>query len=105
MDNATKLLIFPVSGQETAALGRDIYNILRKDYGMANDVEIMDTKRRTKIRSGTRKDHKHPVVTGQVKLYKDVFEFRTMNKHTTFLEELANWVSQHHKQWETAIYQ
>ena len=40
-----KLLLIPVSGDETAALAKDITRILRQDYGMEDQVELLKSRR------------------------------------------------------------
>ena len=42
-DNQTKLLLVPCSGEETTDLAQEIFKILQKDYGMEQQIEILDS--------------------------------------------------------------
>ena len=55
-----KLLLVPCSGKETAQLARSIYNILRKDYGLDNQVELLLSQQNQETR-GRLKNHQHPL--------------------------------------------
>ena len=59
----TKLLLIPCSGNETASLTQKIHDILRADYGMENQVEILESRRRSEIDKDMAKAHQHPLVS------------------------------------------
>ena len=62
MHSQTKLLLIPLSGEETSGLAEDMYNILKGDFALDDQVEALIGKRRADIEKGTLKDHRHPLV-------------------------------------------
>ena len=62
MVSSTKLLIVPCSGEMTTKLAIDITRILKKEYGLEDQVELLTSSRRSKVPKGTPKDHQHPLV-------------------------------------------
>src|SRR3989344_2485984 len=90
-----KLLLIPVSGDETAALAKDITRILRQDYGMEDQVELLKSKRRRDIPSGTTKDHTHDLVIDvfadkeiQVDIGRNELRDTIQGKHIALVEHL-----------------
>ncbi len=95
MINQTKLLLIPCSGGETASLAEDIYNQLREDFGLEDQVELLIGKRRKEISKDTLKDHKHPLVNGffpdlevQVDLGRNLLKDMIRGKHVVLVEHL-----------------
>ncbi len=62
MASQTKLLLIPCSGEETRQLAHDIARILREDYSLENQVELLDSHRRKEIDKDIPKAHQHPLV-------------------------------------------
>tara|TARA_Y100000310_G_scaffold242934_1_gene247230 strand:- start:25918 stop:27120 length:1203 start_codon:yes stop_codon:yes gene_type:complete len=62
MGRKTKLLLIPCSGDETSELAGDIYKILKNDYSLNDNVELLLSSNRSEIPQGTRKDHQHGLV-------------------------------------------
>ncbi|PIN74901.1 hypothetical protein COV17_04500 [Candidatus Woesearchaeota archaeon CG10_big_fil_rev_8_21_14_0_10_36_11] len=63
MASQTKLLLVPCSGHETTELATEIFTILRRDYRLEDQVELLAPSRRKDVPKGTLKDHKHPLVS------------------------------------------
>ncbi|MFH1682784.1 MAG: hypothetical protein ABIA37_03225 [Candidatus Woesearchaeota archaeon] len=95
MDSHTKLLLLPCSGEETAELAQDIYQILRKDYGLEEQVEILVSNTKNRIEKNTPKDRRHPLVgdffpdgEAQVDIGKNYLEDVIRGKHVVLVEHL-----------------
>ena len=90
-----KLLLIPLSGEETAALAKDIARILRQDYGLEDQVELLKSKRRKDISPGTTKDHRHDLVIDafadkeiQVDIGRNELRDTIQGKHIALVEHL-----------------
>src|SRR3989338_1144094 len=91
----TKLLLIPGSGAETAQLTQRIHDILRADYGMENQVEIMESCRRSEIGGDIPKAHRHPLVSdyfpdgeAQVDIGANELKDVIRGKHVALVEHL-----------------
>ncbi|MBU0460504.1 MAG: hypothetical protein KKH52_04335 [Nanoarchaeota archaeon] len=62
MHSQTKLLLIPLSGEETTELAEDMFNILREDFALGDQVEALVGVKRADLESGILKDHRHPLV-------------------------------------------
>ncbi len=62
MASQTKLLLIPCSGEETQRLAHDIFRILREDYSLESQVELLDSHQRKEIDNDTPKAHRHQLV-------------------------------------------
>ncbi len=62
MASKTKLLVVPCSGGETSVLAQNIVKILRTDFNLENQVELLSSIRREEVEKGTVKGHRHPLV-------------------------------------------
>ncbi|PIZ50547.1 hypothetical protein COY27_06720 [Candidatus Woesearchaeota archaeon CG_4_10_14_0_2_um_filter_33_13] len=90
-----KLLLIPCSGQETASLTEKIFEILRADYGLQNDIEMLRSSRRSEIGKDSRKDNRHPLVGdyfGDVEVQVDIgrneLKDVVRGKHVVLVEHL-----------------
>ncbi|MBI2662444.1 ribose-phosphate pyrophosphokinase [Candidatus Woesearchaeota archaeon] len=95
MASKTKLLIIPCSGKETSKLAKDIFDILKSDYGLEDQVELLDSSRRSQIPPGTLKDNRHPLVTDffpdmevQVDIGRNDLKDVIRGKHIALVEHL-----------------
>lgn len=95
MASKTKLLIIPCSGKETSKLAKDIFDILKSDYGLEDQVELLDSSRRNQISAGTSKDNRHPLVTDyfpdmevQVDIGRNDLKDIIRGKHIALVEHL-----------------
>ena len=91
----TKLLLIPVSGGETVQLAQRIHDILRADYGMENQVEILESRRRSEIDKDVTKAHRHPLVSdyfpdgeAQVDIGANELKDVIRGKHVALVEHL-----------------
>lgn len=91
----TKLLLIPCSGNETAQLTQRIHDILRADYGMENQVEILESRRRSEIDKDMVKAHRHPLVSdyfpdgeAQVDIGANELKDVIRGKHVALVEHL-----------------
>jgi len=95
MASKNKLLIIPCAGHETAALAKEIFHILKKDYNLDDQVEFLDSSQRKEITSDTKKDHRHPLVTDyfpdlevQVDIGRNDLKDLIRGKHIAIVEHL-----------------
>ncbi|MDO8656476.1 MAG: ribose-phosphate pyrophosphokinase-like domain-containing protein [Nanoarchaeota archaeon] len=91
----TKLLLIPASGGETTQLAQQIHDILRIDYGMENQVEILESRRRSDIDKDMPKAHRHPLVSdyfpdgeAQVDIGSNELKDVIRGKHVALVEHL-----------------
>lgn len=92
--NQTKLLLLPCSQEETKQLAKDILGILKRDYDLEDQVEILIPKKRNEIKD-TPKDHRHPLVSdffadieAQVDIGRNQLKDIVRGKHVVLLEQM-----------------
>ena len=110
MSSQTKLLLIPCSGEETTDLASSIFKILKEDYGLDNQVELLSSQRRKDIDKDMPKVHRHPLVAdyfadGEVQVdiggneLKDVIR----GKHIALIEHLLTPVRKMHLEDEQRV--
>ena len=62
MSSQTKLLLIPCSGEETVTLATKIHDVLRQDYHLEHQVELLYSQLRDKVPKEVPKAHRHPLV-------------------------------------------
>lgn len=95
MQNYTKLLLIPCSGEETAKLAEELYKKLREDYGLENQVELLLSQRRREIPKEIPKEYRHPLVgdyfpdyEAQADIGKNELRDGIAGKHIALVEHL-----------------
>ena len=95
MVSKTKLLLIPCSGKETSKLAKDMFDILKSDYNLENQVELLDSSRKNQVPVGTLKDNRHPLVTDffsdmevQVDIGRNDLKDIIRGKHLALVEHL-----------------
>ncbi len=95
MASKTKLLIVPCSGENTTKLAIDVTRILKKEYGLEDQVELLTSQRRKSVPKGTPKDHQHPLVgdyfpdvESQVDIGRNQLFDNIRGKHVAIVEHL-----------------
>jgi len=87
--------LIPCSGEETTDLARDIHRILRRDYGLEDQVDILFSRKRASIDPGVLKDHRHPQVSdffpdieAEVDIGRNPLKDVVRGKHVVLVEHL-----------------
>ena len=95
MSSQTKLLLISCSGQETKLLAEDLYRILREDYGLENQVELLLSQQREEVEKEMQKAHRHPLVAdyfpdgeAQVDIGANMLKDVIRGKHLALVEHL-----------------
>lgn len=90
-----QLLLVPCSGAETLGLADKIHKILRDDYQLGNQVDILHSYNRSSISSGTVKDNRHPLIADffpdgevQVDIGRNRLKDIIRGKHVALVEHL-----------------
>ena len=92
---STRLLLIPCSGEDTAKLTDNIYTILRRDYGLENQVERLPSIKRKSVKKDVQKNNLHPLVGDyfpdaetQVDIGRNQLKDVIRGKHVVLIEHL-----------------
>ena len=95
MSSQTKLLLIPCSGDETEKLTTKIHDVLQRDFGLENQVELLHSQLRNKVPPDTPKAHRHPLVGDyfpdaevQVDIGSNELKDVVRGKHVVLIEHL-----------------
>lgn len=95
MAGKTKLLLVACSREETATLTEDIYRILKKDYGLEDQLEILLSRRRNEVDPELAKGYRSPLVMDffpdaevQVDIGRNDLKDIIRGKHVALIEHL-----------------
>ncbi len=90
-----QLLLIPCSGAETSELAEKIHKILRDDYKLGNQVDILHSYKRNSILSGTIKDNRHNLIADffpdyevQIDVGRNRLKDIIRGKHVALIEHL-----------------
>ncbi len=93
--HTSKLLLIACSGEETASLTKNIYDILATDYELEHQVELLLSERREDVPKDTPKAHRHPLVGDffadgevQVDVGANVLKDVIRGKHVALVEHM-----------------
>ncbi len=95
MAGKTKLLLVACSQEETAKLTENIYRILKKDYGLEDQLEILLSRRRNEVDPELAKGYRSPLVMDffpdsevQVDIGRSGLKDIVRGKHVALIEHL-----------------
>ncbi len=95
MAGKTKLLLVACSQEETAKLTENIYRILKKDYGLEDQLEILLSRRRNEVDPELAKGYRSPLVMDyypdgevQVDIGRNDLKDIIRGKHVALIEHL-----------------